>query len=128
MLSIFKKMFLNLSIRFILIFIIFFISGLSNLALSLNTSTSTNESHYYVEIKPIHELGFVKGYVCFRIKAYTNTESSEFSEPECKYIKNSKTFKLSWKHTQNSVIGFQIYFGSSATDTEYLLTEVMVLG
>ena len=79
----------------------------------------------FVYIDPIRDLGINKGYVCFRIKAYSNIEVSDFSRAVCTYIKNSKRVKLAWTPRSNSVIGYQVYFGTSAKITKNFITDVM---
>ncbi len=78
-----------------------------------------------VSINPLRDLGISKGYVCFRIKAYSNIEVSDFSKPVCGYIKNSKSFKLAWTPSSKSVIGYHVYSGTSAKITENFITDVM---
>ncbi len=79
----------------------------------------------HTNINPLRDLGIDKGYVCFRVKAYSNTEISAFSSPACTYIKNSKNFKLSWAESSGPTIGYHVYFGSSAKRTNNFLTDVL---
>ncbi len=79
----------------------------------------------HANINPLRDLGIDKGYVCFRVKAYSNTEISVFSPPACTYIKNSKNFKLSWAESSGSTIGYHVYFGNSAKRTNNFLTDVL---
>ena len=76
-------------------------------------------------IDPLRDLGIDKGYVCFRVKAYTNLEVSEFSQAICTYIKNSKKIKLAWNHSSKAIIGYQVYFGNSAKRTNNFISDVM---
>ena len=78
-----------------------------------------------LNIDPLRDLGIDKGYVCFRVKAYTNTEVSIFSKAACKYIKNSKKFRLTWVPSSNSVIGYRVYFGTSAKITNNFIADVI---
>ena len=79
----------------------------------------------YVYIDPVRDLGINKGYVCFRIKAYSNIEVSDFSRAVCTYIKNSKKVKLAWTPGSDAVIGYQVYFGTSAKITDKFITDIM---
>jgi len=92
-----------------------------------SVTASTTEPQNYIEIDPLSDLGFSEGGACFRVKAYTNTAISEFSELICKYIETSNTLTLSWSHEEDSVIGFLVYFVDSDTKTEMLLADMMVL-
>ena len=76
-------------------------------------------------INPMRDLGKSKGYICFRIKAYSNTDTSEFSQPVCTYRKNSKNFGLAWDRGSNSVIGYQVFFGTSAKKTNKFLADII---
>ena len=78
-----------------------------------------------VNIDPLRDLGLNKGYVYFRVKAYSNIEISDFSKAICTYIKNSKKFNLAWASSSNSVIGYHIYFGTSAKITNNFIADVM---
>jgi len=77
-----------------------------------------------LSINPILDLGIDKGYVCFRVKAYSIREISDFSKAVCTYIKNSNQIKLTWIPSSNSVIGYHVYFGTSAKTTNFI-TDVM---
>ncbi len=76
-------------------------------------------------INPLRDLGKDKGYICFRIKAYSNTKISSFSKPACTYLKNSNNIKLTWDQVNNSIIGYQVFFGDSAKKTENFLMDVL---
>ena len=78
-----------------------------------------------VNIDPLLDLGLNKGYVCFRVKAYSNIEVSKFSKAVCAYIKNPKKFNLAWAPSSNSVIGYHVYFGTSAKKTNNFISDVM---
>lgn len=102
--------------------------GLDKVDLTLTSVTAnTIGPQHYIEIDPLSDLGISEGDACFRIKAYTNTAISEFSELICKYIETSNTLTLSWSHEEDSVIGFLVYFVDSDTKTEMLLADMMVL-
>ena len=92
-----------------------------------SVTASTTEPQNYIEIDPLSDLGFSEGGACFRVKAYTNTAISEFSESICKYIETSNTLTLSWSHEEDSVIGFLVYFVDSDIKTVMLLADMMVL-
>lgn len=78
-----------------------------------------------VNVNPLRDPGIDKGYICFRTKACSNTEISEFSKPACTYRKNSNNFKLDWAKGPSSVIGYQIYFGDSAKKMETFLVGIL---
>jgi hypothetical protein len=109
----------------IYIFIIISLAGFINPSYSLAKSNGLLSSQIHVNINPLRDLGIDKGYICFRIKAYSNTEISKFSKPACTYRKNSKDFKLAWAKGPSSVIGYQVYFGDSAKKTETFLADVL---
>ena len=88
------------------------------------TPSKNSGPETYVDIDSLRDLGIDKGYVCFRIKAYSNNEVSGFSQPACTNIKNSENFRLAWASGKNSVIGYQIYFGDSAKQTENFLADI----
>ena len=90
-----------------------------------SASNKSDAPPTFVYIDPIRDLGINKGYVCFRIKAYSNIEVSDFSRAVCGYIKNSKKIKLAWTPRSNSVIGYHVYFGTSAKITKKFITDVM---
>ena len=77
-----------------------------------------------IEVDPLRDLGMDKGYVCFRIKSYSNTDISNFSKPACTNIKNSDKFILAWAHGSGIILGYQVYFGKSAKKTNSYLTDV----
>ena len=99
--------------------------GLDKVDLTLtNVAADTTGLQTYLEIDPIKYLGFTDGDACYRVKAYTNTETSNFSELICKYIENSNIHTLSWNHEEDSVIGFLVYYFDSDTKTNVLLADI----
>ncbi len=79
----------------------------------------------YVSINPTRDLGIENGYICFRVKAYTNTQTSTFSKPVCGYIPTTiNEFKLTWSKSSSSVNGYHVYFGKSVNKTNTLLADV----
>ena len=100
--------------------------GLDKVDLTLtNVAVNTTGPQNYIDIDPLRDLGFSDGDACFRIKAYTNTDISEFSELACKFIENSNMHTLSWNHDGDTVIGFLVYFFDTDTQTDVLLADMM---
>ena len=94
-----------------------------------NTIASSNKSRppSAIKLHPLRDLGIEKGFVCFRVKAYSNIEVSNFSKAVCTYIKNSKAVKLAWapeSSNSDAIIGYRVYFGNSAKKTNTLVTDV----
>ena len=91
-----------------------------------SASNKSDAPPTFVYIDPNRDLGINKGYVCFRIKAYSNREISDFSKALCTYIKNSNEIKLTWESSSSKyVIGYHLYFGNSAKKTNNFITDVM---
>ena len=88
-------------------------------------SSSNSKPPNFVTVSPTRDLGIDKGYICFRVKAYSNTQTSIFSKPACSFIqKDTNEFKLVWSKSSSSVNGYQVYFGNSANKTNTLLADV----
>jgi len=99
--------------------------GLDKVDLTLtNVAADTIGLQTYLEIDPLKDLGFSDGDACYRVKAYTNTETSDFSELICKYIENSNIHTLLWNHKEAAVIGFLVYYFDSDTKTDVLLADI----
>ena len=90
---------------------------------SKNKSLDTTNTLASIEISPWRDLGIEKGPVCFKIKAYSNTDISSFSEPVCTYISDSENMKLTWLKGSDSIIGYQIYFGKTRKKVKTLFID-----
>lgn len=80
----------------------------------------------FVNINPLRDLGIYKGYICFRVKAYSNIKTSGYSQPSCTNISNSKNFKLGWINSLAQVIGYPVFFENSANKTGNFLKDVRI--
>ncbi len=81
-----------------------------------------------IEISPLSELGLEVGEeVCLRIKAYTNTSKSDFSEAVCTKIIDDESIELSWNNISQSIIGYEIYYGNTESTASNFLQDIMTV-
>ncbi len=81
-----------------------------------------------IEVNPLLQLGLKIGDdFCLRMKAYTNTTKSDFSDSVCVEINNNEALLISWDNASNSVIGYEIYYGNKENNTSNFLQDIMVL-
>jgi hypothetical protein len=100
----------------------------SGAAESSYTPSPPTDATKTIEINPLVELGLEKGSnICIRIKAYTNTSESDFSEAICTKIIDSESIELSWNNTSQNVIGYEIYYGNTESTADNFLQDIMAV-
>ena len=90
------------------------------------TANKKDNPPSFVNINSLRDLGIDKGYICFRVKVYSNIKTSGYSQPACTYISNSKNFKLGWTNSLGQVIDYPVFFGNPANKTGNFLKDVRI--
>ena len=99
------------------------ISGTNTLVLT--ASDKPNGSTISIDINPLRDLGLSKGEnVCFRVKAYNTTSTSNFSNPICSRIRDLDYVTLTWNKAIGDVLGYYIYYGTNKNNSKTFLLDV----
>ncbi len=85
--------------------------------ISSSSDTTTNILANSLEINPTRDLGLATGEnVCFKLKSYNNTATSNFSDAICSKIPDGESLTLTWESAPGDIVGYYVYFGTSTTN------------